>query len=432
MGLVGDDDDVAPVREQRVSRSGVTFGLAQAELLQGGEVDAARAAVRQLRPQIVAGADLHRLLGEQVGDLEAVEQLGVQLGAVGDDDDRGVGQSRVPHDLGGVELHLHGLAGALGVPHDAGPAVGVHGAHGGTDGFGDGEVLVGLGDAFDQAGLGGVEGGEVAVELAESFDVEHAVDEEVEIGCGFRGAFEGGEGGDAAAVVVDVPGREVVPRGERRAVAGGEVVGGDDDDGEAERHGEFVETGAQLVVRELSGGVLGARLLEFEDCQRQSVDVGHHVESPFVFAAADRHLVHGVVAVSRGVGGQEADDRGDLAAVVVDVGQALVAVQQDVVEPMVLGDGVLGLRSGHLGHCLLEVLLGHVRVEVDQRLQEGAPQDDVVPRVALPRAGREGWPGAVLPFALGEGVEDPLLGLGFGPAVGHDCSPFLGCSTINR
>lgn len=128
----------------------------------------------------------------------------------------------------GVELHLHGLTGALGVPHDAGPTVGVHGADGGTDGFGHCEVLVWLGDAFDQAGLGGVEGGEVAVELAESFDVEHAVDEEVEFGDGFRGAVEGGEGGDGAAVVVDVPGREVVPRGERRAVAGGEVVGGDD------------------------------------------------------------------------------------------------------------------------------------------------------------------------------------------------------------
>lgn len=180
-----------------------------------------------------------------------------------------------------------------------------------------------------------------------------------------------------------------------------------------------MEIGAQLVVRELVGGVLGARLLEFEYRERQSVDVGHHVESPFVFAAADRHLVHGVVPIAGGVGGQEADDRGDLAAVVVDVGQALVAVEQDVVEPMVLGDGVLRLGGDHLGHGLLEVLLGHVRVEVDQRLQEGAPQDDVVPRVSLPRAGRERWPGAVLPFALGERVDDPLLGLGFGPAVSH-------------
>ena len=224
--------------------------------------------------------------------------MGVEFGAVGEQHDGGVGQSRVPHDLGGVELHLHGFSGALGVPDDAGAPVGVHGADGGADGLGHGEVLVGFGDALDQAGFGLVEGGEVPVELAEPFDVEHAVDEQVEFGGGFGCAVSGGEGVDAAPVVVDVPGREVVPRGEGRAVAGGEVVGGDDDDGEAERHGEFVEIGAQLVVGDLGGGVLGSGLLEFDDRERQSVDVGHHVEASFVFAAADGDLVRGVVAVA--------------------------------------------------------------------------------------------------------------------------------------
>src|SRR5690606_34836202 len=56
------------------------------------------------------------------------------------------------------------------------------------------------------------------------------------------------------------------------------------------------------------------------------------------------------------------------------------------------------------------------------RLEEGAAQDDVMPRVALPRAGRQRRPGAVLPFALGEGVEDALLGLGFGPTMVHRCA----------
>ena len=47
--LVDDHDDVAPVGQQRVVGAGVLLGLAAAELLQGGEVDAAGGAVASAR-----------------------------------------------------------------------------------------------------------------------------------------------------------------------------------------------------------------------------------------------------------------------------------------------------------------------------------------------------------------------------------------------
>ena len=63
VGLVGDDDDVASVRQQRVLGARVLLRLGQAELLQGGEVDAAGAPVGELGPQFFAGGDLLRFLG---------------------------------------------------------------------------------------------------------------------------------------------------------------------------------------------------------------------------------------------------------------------------------------------------------------------------------------------------------------------------------
>ena len=116
MGFVGDDDDVAALGEGFVDIA--FFGL---ELLDGGEDHAAGGHFEQ-RFEMLPAFGLHRLLAQQLlGGGEGVEELIVQVVAVGDDDDGGVVQGQ--HDLAGVEDHREGFAAALGVPDHAGFAV---------------------------------------------------------------------------------------------------------------------------------------------------------------------------------------------------------------------------------------------------------------------------------------------------------------------
>ena len=94
--LVDDHDDVPPVGEQRVvdARRRVSpFG--EAELLQRREVDAAGGAVGQFVPQLLTGRDLDGRLAEQPRPVERLEQLAVELRAVGHDDERRVLQLRL-------------------------------------------------------------------------------------------------------------------------------------------------------------------------------------------------------------------------------------------------------------------------------------------------------------------------------------------------
>jgi hypothetical protein len=79
VGLVDDDDDVAPVGEQRVIQPRLPLPLGEPELLEGGEVDAAGGAVGQLPAQLGAGGDVDRRLGEQAGPLERLEELAVEF-----------------------------------------------------------------------------------------------------------------------------------------------------------------------------------------------------------------------------------------------------------------------------------------------------------------------------------------------------------------
>ena len=65
--LVDDHDDVAAVGQQRVLGAGVLLGLAAAELLQRGEVDAAGGAVAQLVAEFGALRDLLGVLGAAAG-----------------------------------------------------------------------------------------------------------------------------------------------------------------------------------------------------------------------------------------------------------------------------------------------------------------------------------------------------------------------------
>jgi hypothetical protein len=146
--LVDDHDDVASLREQRVSLPGVLLLPGLAELLQGGEVKPAGAPVGELGPQLVPTGHLLWLLRQQLAGIEAVEQLVVQVRTVGDHHDGGVAEGRVLEHLVGVQLHFHRLAGPLGVPDHSGLAVAAHRFDGFSDRLGHREVLVRLGHAL--------------------------------------------------------------------------------------------------------------------------------------------------------------------------------------------------------------------------------------------------------------------------------------------
>ena len=124
--------------------------------------------------------DLNRRLGQQLRTIEGLEQLAVEFRAVGDDDESRVLQLGLQGDQVGVEFHLHGLARALGVPDDAGLAVALDGGDSRSDGFGDGEVLVRLGDPL-RVPLGtGIEGDEVPLQLQEPLRIADSVDQVLE------------------------------------------------------------------------------------------------------------------------------------------------------------------------------------------------------------------------------------------------------------
>ncbi len=73
---------------------------------------------------MLAGLSLDRALWQGPGRREhLVEQLVVEIVAVGQHDRGRVCHGRVPQQLADVEQHLQALAGPLRVPHDASPPV---------------------------------------------------------------------------------------------------------------------------------------------------------------------------------------------------------------------------------------------------------------------------------------------------------------------
>ncbi len=287
--LVDHDDHVAPVGEKRMLRAGVLLGVRASELLQCCEVDAARDPVAQFVAQLRPFAHLHRLFGEKQALIERLEQLPVEFGAIGDDDDCGVLELVVARNEIGVQLHLHRLARALGVPDDAGLAVRLDRLHGAADGLGHREVLVRLRDALAQAGGVFIECSEIAHELEEALLIEQAVerivdrlDRDPDLDAGL---------GEWLAVVIDVPGREMVERCERRAVLRLEPVAREREHAEPERHRKLAQVRLQLRVGGSDAGGCRPRALQFDDAQRHAVDEEHDVESTVQVALTQGELV---------------------------------------------------------------------------------------------------------------------------------------------
>jgi hypothetical protein len=117
--LIGDHDDVAPVREQRVR---VARGVRE-KLLDRREDHTARCDP-QLLPQVRPALRLHRCLAQQVlAARECPEQLVVQIISIGQRQDRRVGHRRMQDDLAGIERHGQALARPLCMPDHAHPPV---------------------------------------------------------------------------------------------------------------------------------------------------------------------------------------------------------------------------------------------------------------------------------------------------------------------
>ena len=243
------------------------------------------------------------------------------------------------------------------MPDDARAAVGLDGVDGRGDGFGDGEVLVGFGDAHREAVVALVVCGEASLELEEAFGVEDAVEQDVERGgLGVVGRVDDG------AVVVDVPGGEVVQGCEGSAVAGGDAVGGDDDGGESEDERELADVRLELGVGARDVGAGGAGLLELDDGDGEAVEVEHDVEAAFVLAGDDGDLVDDEPVVLVDLA-DEADGGRALLALVVDVGEPAVAVGEEGVCAVALGECVLRGGCEDLGERLVEVVARDVGVE---------------------------------------------------------------------
>ena len=232
--------------------------------------------------------------------------------------------------------------------------------------------------------------------------------------------------GDDRAVVVDVPRRVVVGGRERGAVLGEDAVAGHRDDAEPERHRQLADVGLDLRLRGGDVGVRRARALELDDRERQPVDVEDDVEAPLVLPRADDHLVDGVVLVLLRPVAEEPDGGVLLTPVGVGVREAAVAVDEVVVEPGVLGDGVLRARREDVGARLLEVLGRHLRVEPHQRGHEHRRHRRVGPRLPLAAAGRDVRAAQRLPHVgLGKPLERedlPVL-LAHPMHAGHHTTP---------
>ena len=120
VGLVGDDDDVAAVGQQRDSLSPFVSGRNFWIVVKTTPPEATLSSSSHLVPVLGLG----RLLPQQLlAGGERAEELVVEVVAVGEDDECRVGHRRVRDDLAGVEGHRQALAAALGVPDDADPLV---------------------------------------------------------------------------------------------------------------------------------------------------------------------------------------------------------------------------------------------------------------------------------------------------------------------
>ncbi len=401
VGLIGDDDDVPPVGEPG---KGVPLLLRQ-ELLDRGE-DNAAGGPRQVAAELCPIFHLDRSLAQQLlARREHAKELIVEVVSVRDDDDGRVLELRSEDELAREEGHGEALAGPLGVPDDAAPAVPVRA--GCSDSRGDrlpGSVeLVVAGDDLPNLGVV-LERDEVPDEVEEAALLKDALGRHLQAVGGLRRQLP----------PLDRPPRQEPLSGRgKRAHARVHPVRHDDHLVVAQESRNLLPIGLDLPVRRPDVGVFVGRILQLDQAERQTVNEDDDV-GPAVAASVDGELVHGQPAVVVRV--VEVDqshlDPPDAASIARNLD--LRRVHQHPMERTVVDHERRRLRPQYLPKGFFACGQRHVWIELLDRASEAVDENDV--SVAIPfgarSTGRDLATGARLVIQLAEPDHKGSLGDG--------------------
>ncbi len=418
VGLVGDHHDVGALGELGKARL-PPLGL---ELLHGGEDDAAGGPVLQQFAEMVPPLCLQRRLPQQgAGTLEGLEELAVQVVAVGDHHHGGVLHLGLLHELGGEEHHGQALARALGVPHQAtaararrhaagivgaGPVFHLVAGRGGRHQRGahclaHGMELVVGGDFLNDAPLILLEEHEIAQVVQQEMMGEEATHHLLQL------EFQQG----LVVFVVDgAPGQEALPRRGERAHPRMGAVGDHQCLVGHEQGLDLGLVGLQLVEGPPDVRLLIGRVLQLQHCNGQAVDEAHQVGAPGLLGALHRELVDHQEAVAlRALEIHQPHPVAALAPGLVHLHRH--AIHQPFVEGAV-AEKQRGVRClGDMVHHFVERGCGDGGVQNPQGLLQPAGQDDLAVILALRRLAIRGnvRPEAGLPAALLEPAKGELF-----------------------
>ena len=421
MGFVGNDHHVGPVAQQRE----IGFALQQTEFLDGREENAPRSPVAEQGAEVFAVVGLHGgFLQHARRVAELLEQLPVEVVAVGHHHERGVAHGGLLAEFARETGHRNALAAPLRVPHDAAlpgagrgglnpPGVGRGGVvdfhrrrtrlHGGTQGLLHGgphgvELVVG-GDFLNQRAVRSrLEQHEVPQVIEEQFAVEKAPNDFFQLVLQVGLVVLASEG---------PPGHEPLPVGGERPDAGKLAVGHHERHVGQEQIGQLLPVGLELFVGVPHVGLLVERVFEFKHRHRQAIQKRHEVGAAGLAARFHRKLRDHQPVVAPGV--VEIHEPGPVAAQVA-VGGGHVhghAVGEPGLHHAVAFHRVRVLGAGHALGGFAHHGLGQGRVEAAQCLQQPTGQQGLSVGFALGPgavgrkvgAGRDGPAGFVEPLA---------------------------------
>ena len=269
VGLVGDDDDILPLREHRVLLP--AFG---AELVDQGEDIAV--VLGQEPPQVPAALGLGAAFGDHARGRKVLVDLAVQLPAVRDHHEGPVARHLSEHLLR-KEDHRNTLAAALGVPEHPEPAFALLDLGQGLERVVDAEVLVVLGHQFDQPARRLHEEDEVFYDIQQPLRRANPAEHRLQRNASFL---------RLAAHLF--PLGKMLPAGGDAAHPALAAVGEDDERVVPEEMRNGVLVIAEVVgVRGLEAAVRGFKLNED---QRKTVDEAHQIRPAGVHLARDPEL----------------------------------------------------------------------------------------------------------------------------------------------
>ena len=259
---------------------------------------------REPGPEVGAALRLDGRLAEEVATArEGREELVVEVVPIGQHDDGGVRHRRLADDAPGVEGHGEALARALGVPDDSDAPVARLPARlasglvppaflpqpllGRAQGLGDRrldrvELVVARHLLREPARAIVLEHDEVAEEGEKAARLERPLDRHLELG---------EEYGSQLLARDRAPGLEPLPSAGESAEPGLDPVRYREHRVEGEEGGHLLPVGPELLPGAADGCVLGRRVLELDDGERQAVHEQHDVGATLVVVLDHRELV---------------------------------------------------------------------------------------------------------------------------------------------